>query len=905
MVNQINNAMGETIASVSGGQVKIAYPGSILFTEKQTDVAWDNPLNWYIRPGTGESPVLEEFNKHKIDETTVVRIAIDQLSPVDVTLSPGVYTAIEIRDSINNAFTGISPASIAGNSVKITSVDTDWRTGKSEITDIQGNGVQSIFNGSGNRIIAFAGRENRYKEKWNSDYYLFEINGRCYAPTSKGGLVIASTAGCYEITELIPEKPTPLQVSQGKTRECSSQEEAMQKNFHYLMQEKKNLYVIPMVVDFEYLLQQIEFVISCRIEANGVSGLMTARKYSSSYSDNGRWKKDNGYGNSIIPGDGRIAMDIYEVTGVNLLGIVVDEATMFASLGDGPVLPPVVGYNMAPVARMGYILNDIDDYNSWQVGKDFAHWNSRSRAFPLIVSLMGTLRDLTYYEAPTDGSRTYNNSSNNRYPAKIITDALLPALGKPMFYYQKSGQNPIGCWKPKIKAGMASGGANEYLKTVGTATDFSSYTPDESMRTLTGMLFESSPKACDGLVPLMSETKLSTKTIQLLNYIANGNEDIYGNSPNYDPADTKTWGVIKKIAFGIEQLMTGMKVTKGEAYVNNSLDDSIFEPWQFATGVSGSYGNVRDCDIVMDDMIEGMVDMLAGISDADQWKAEGDDLKEFLSSAGGTVEDELSSTAVIPGSLIVYVNGSAINATDSSGVVTGDDIDGIGVVNYTTGEIFFKLKDFKENYPTGADVTCNYRFTPDWTAFNETFDTMYDFMHPNGDYYILEDLIDLMNLSLGSLEFSDDEIKGLIYTAGKLFARYDGSNWVFQGEEGFDFMYTLMKDKLPALQELMLDDTGENIRTTLVLMTDLLKEGGLVSAAINSAHTQAGWEQIFDDLTALLNDPLLTDPESDLWPTLAAMMGDMAGAISGLHEGGSSDALKDLFESYGFQYNGN
>ncbi len=801
---------------------------------------------------------------------------------------------------------------------KLAARSNDYRINRITLTNNYGSAINDLFNmnlaDGESYTIRSKGRKNRYKQKWNTDYYLFEINGKYYAPKSSGGLEVTDTAGCYEITELIPENPTSLEVSQGKSRECSSQEEAMHKNFHYLMQEKKMVYVIPMVVDFEYCLQQIEFVINCRIEANGVTGLMTARKYSSNYSDNGRWKKGHGYDNSTIPGDGRIAMDVYEVSGVNLMGIVVDEATMFASLGDGPVLPPVVGYNMAPVARMGYILENIDSYNSWEVGENFTQWSKRSKAFPLIISLMGTLRDLTYYEAPTDGSRTFNNSSNNRYPAKILTDNLLPALGKPMFYYQKSGQSPINCWKPRIVAADDMGDMNGYLRQVLGATDFSSYVP-RYYKTLTNMLFESSAKSVDGLVPLMSKTGMTTKTIKLLNNLAHGDPAIYDNAAEYDPADSSTWGIKKKIAYALEQLTTGMKVTKGEAYSRNYVDD-IYESWQYATGTSGAWTNVRDCDIVMDDMLDDLVDdVLADLPDSTQAVTD-----ERLSSMGRVVEATLDNENVDTGEPITIKmdDGSGtlntINVTVSNGLVSGSDVDGYGRFIPATGDIYFVLKD----EPTGK-ITMSYSFSQDWQGFYDLFDDLGMFIESDSEYFIYDDLIQVMKSTLDAMTYDENlasELKGALYTLGKLFAYYNGDKWIYQGEEGFDFLFTMMKKDLPLLQRLMLDDSGDNIEAVLVLVNDLIRQDGVIDAVLDSVDamnvTDAfEWREIFADLQALLKDPLMAEVGSDLWPTLADMMDDMSEAIEGSKgiidtNGGSetSSALKEIYRDYGFQYNG-
>ena len=821
---------------------------------------------------------------------------------------------------------------------KIVAKAEDYRVNRITITNNYGSAIEDLFNISlsdgASQTVRCKGRENRYKQVWNTDHYMFEIDGTTYAPNNWSGMRASQNAGTYTMTEKIAENPSAADYASGISRECSSQEEAMYKNYQYLMGEKKIIYVIPMLIDHTVVgCVNLKFVVNCLVEANGVAGLSNARKYGFGYGNNGKWIKTGATGDSTIPGDGRVWVDIKEVQGNDLL-VAVHSDTIFESVGNGFVLPSVVGYNMAPVERMAYLMhatgkrdmnrdgdtNDVYDnvleIPSMDAGVNGPYYNKRSKAFPLIVTLMGTLDGLSHYDRTGEPARDVNISGNHKKPLKLLTHALLPALAKPMFYYNTgSGSAPNNCWKPRI---TGNGGAlnNDYTRVVINKNEswnmnLEYFTP-KYYRTLTGMLFESGPKAVDGMVPLMAKSKMGTKTIQLLNGIATGDPAIYGRSASYNAADKSTWGIIKKLSWALEQLTTGMKATKGEAYTSGYLED-IYESWQYATGSSGSWANIRDCDIVLDDMLDDLLDeTLADLPDSSRTI---DD--EVVGNVGTMVQVTLGHSNINSGAgmtiKVADENGtlSAIDASVNNGLITGSGIEGYGRLKADTGEIYFVLAEEPE-----GKVTVTYTYNHSWQDFYDLVDDLGAFIEADSEYYIFDDLVSAFRNTLDALTYDEslnDELKGALYTFGKLFARYDGSRWVYQGEEGFDFLYTMLKEDLSSMQRLMLDSNGENIESVMLLIREMVRSGGLVDAILDSVDdmnvTDAfEWDEIFGDLSAFLQDPLLTDPESDLWPVLANMMEDMADAIessgtASVNGASNEDLLRDLYEQYGFQSN--
>ena len=165
-------------------------------------------------------------------------------------------------------------------------------------------------------------------------------------------------------------------------------------------------------------------------------------------------------------------------------------------------------------------------------------------------------------------------------------------------------------------------------------------------------------------------------------------------------------------------------------------------------------------------------------------------------------------------------------------------------------------------------------------------------------------------LSGGGEDFTAEEAAGLTYTLGKLLAYYDddADAWVYQGEDGFNNLYNMLAVHLPAMHSVIRDETGSNYAGMLVLMADMMKEDGMLEAVLNSAHTQAGWEQLLNetrDLLAEINDPdsRFNSGDKTLWDVLSSLLEDLGQAVQDNYDGGD-DALRQLYEDYGFQYNG-
>ncbi|MDY6932990.1 MAG: hypothetical protein SVZ03_02050 [Spirochaetota bacterium] len=314
-----------------------------------------------------------------LEDEGIVRINIDGIES-DITFEKGkTWDQLSVIEKINkdNHFEGKfqnGPAFPAGRGFMITGENKDKAIDKIpegiiEISNIEGNAVAELikegYNGE-RTLRQYAGRENRYYERWNSDYFLVEYNpigsfgNPIYVnPADMSGN--ATQPGCLVAQELIPEH--------SKYRECPEFFCAgPDRNFQWNFAEMKlsiplTLYlsitgdVIGDALDyllfnyffdyiyddlsishilskdfFENLFNNIKLSIvnlipanlgiplTFQVEGNGLGALFNL-KFPHGSEDNpildlktgrGRWVKDGGFDNSLHPGDFRLSVILPE-----------------------------------------------------------------------------------------------------------------------------------------------------------------------------------------------------------------------------------------------------------------------------------------------------------------------------------------------------------------------------------------------------------------------------------------------------------------------------------------------------------------------------------------------------------------------------------------------------------------
>jgi hypothetical protein len=197
----------------------------------------------------------------------------------------------------------------------------------------------------------------------------------------------------------------------------------------------------------------------------------------------------------------------------------------------------------------------------------------------------------------------------------------------------------------------------------------------------------------------------------------------------------------------------------------------------------------------------------------------------------------------------------------------------------------------------------------DWTDFHDTMDLLEDLLHPSSDYSLVESFIAMQDAIFArETRYSDEQVAGLVYTLGKLFTRYDTGEgrWLVQGEVGFADLYNIFKVRVPAIHDLIKDDTGDNYRAALTVNADMLAEvnacgtDGMIPYLLDAMSTEDSAEEILGDLHTFLTDDIVSEPRP-LWSTLANLLQDMATAVDASKDG---QLIEEVFSNYGFQQNG-
>ncbi len=705
-------------------------------------------------------------------------------------------------------------------------------------------------------------RYNRFKAQWETDYYMSRyirtINtgpdttedvayyttmtrdeeGRLQVDTKTVGQ--NPEAASLQYTELISE-------SEPK-RACSSPEEALFRNYQWLMTEKKMVIVLPMIVSFDESDEHNpDHTVFQVLEANGFSGLTNLRKQTGNHF----WAKAGTEDSSDVPGDFRI-----EVASSGTSPPVDADSVYNDTLDCGHSTPAVIAHNIPALTRLGFPLSRTEkvrreSVTDMEVGsKEFIMgdetWEDRNAVLPPFISLVAAI---------------YNNSPANRTSVQGGLRSFVEgtsALIKPLIYYQKdSGKHPQKTWKSRVRGGdkpeSASTGWDDYVGEdfLRSTADFYNEankratswdgTPEEKLyfqpaveKTLFNILVDSDITAqaeagdvaysntrMDGLLPVLTETKAITALLKILLSDANDSDLLYSSLEQINSAMKITKGIMTTINQG----------TTGEYGDVGSFKSVVYPEWMFATGTeTGVYGEftefsgVRSDDIILDRGIDRLI--------------------------GHEALDENN--------------------------------EGYGITAYVAEQ---NLED--------------------WEDFYEKTDILEDMLHPDSPYSIVENILN-MNDALFDRErsYQDIEIAGLLYAAGKIITRYNAADqtWVNQGDEGFDDLFTLFTTRLPVIHQLMADQdgyTGNNYHSTLVFNAQALKEGGLVEFMVESLATDENFETMFFDIITFINDPVVVE-KAPLWSTLSDLLNDMATVLEITKDG---EKLDEIYRDFGFQVN--
>ncbi|MCX7677827.1 MAG: hypothetical protein N2316_01270 [Spirochaetes bacterium] len=491
-------------------------------------------------------------------------------------------------------------------------------------------------------------RENYYRAEWQTDRYLLKgeyanstPNVRYYTfdrvvgkdGTDKylmykindpknpnddidAGVVSGAKAGYLTFRELIPEKSA--------ARECKSPEEAMFRNFQWLLLEKKIVCIMPMR-SYVYVHAgniHLDPLAIAVIEANGVLGMSNLRKGAGV----GVWvyKGDEGlentgctgmtmngevvnYGTSSIPGDGRLMLFVKEDARylAGALGDFVNLETIWNDiLGSGSATPPILARNLAPIGRMAFLQPDFVPSSSADIGNQSSPvWNSRNKLLPVVIALAGALHGKSYYKMPDSSNPRpywYNfaEKSSHKYPLRKLND-LLTMLATPYYKYVKAPYSGgKGRWVPSIAKEDIYGYCAYLAPDTKEYNDVIDYRPNPDLRSMAQLFVENSKNqtaSCDGLLPLLAESQIVSKLLAFLQNTGS-NTGIYADK-NPQSTNIADWGAKRKIFYGLEQIITSVKTSKGIAYQRGYVSSS-YPDWMFTKR------NVDvDLDVALDELV--------------------------------------------------------------------------------------------------------------------------------------------------------------------------------------------------------------------------------------------------------------------------------------------------------------
>lgn len=468
-------------------------------------------------------------------------------------------------------------------------------------------------------VLSFNGkrqRDNRYKSSWESDYYLIHFSDSTKTPQTRYATV-DNSSGDIAVVE-IPSDDLARQAGRltynetvaedDPKRACASPQEAFFRNYQWTMTEKKMVLVIPMYMNF---MDFMEAAVIEVMESNGWSGLANLRKYG----PNHVWAKKGGNGVSNIPGDYRMEFVSLHTELEGADAILGAPAMYEANVDCGNATPAVVGHNLPALVRLGFprssemtraegLTDKLLGSQEFEVGDE--NWENRNAFAPLLFSLLAGLRD---YTPPYDPEERPGVKSGMR--AFLNQTALII---KPLFYYNYDNAM-VGTphsWIPRVY-GTQSYGNFKGKPFLQTSADFYTDTPETwfgsweerrhyqpaVMKTQLNILIDSDltdpQRRCDGILPLVTETKTLSNLLELLLH-----------------PDTGT--------LPLEQILTAMKFTKGRLTALNEAPESgkgmDFPEWMFAEGVNETrdiygafteYKGVRDADIILDDLLDFII----------------------------------------------------------------------------------------------------------------------------------------------------------------------------------------------------------------------------------------------------------------------------------------------------------
>ncbi|BCS95285.1 hypothetical protein DSLASN_09170 [Desulfoluna limicola] len=854
IVAMINDAFGETVCypydTNDGEYLQIVSPYGQVFLNN----TYYNPLARFFK--TDEligSELTTAPNAFRISaENTAIEISVDNSPSVTVsfTTPSRTWTREMIMARLLDAGLNVLPF---GSGFEILGTSGDPEVGGITATDISGSGVEELLGGSGSTLHRYVNRMERYRGSFRSDYYLGKLGGDFYtvAYDDQGNLAMPKVnegdiAGSLVVNEIIGDS--------NPKRECATHEEALFRNYQFFFAERKFILVMPIHVTA--LGSEAAFIFQV-MEANGYTGFMNGRKYLG----NQVWAKKRDDGQSTLPGDYRMCI---RVISKGLIGsIAVTQTSVYNETIDcGVAFNAVFPHNSAVIYRLGFPRapmmthgtdaegNPVTDYlvgsQDFEVGD--AIWQNRNATLVILQALWGALHSQTDvgYESTRGGMLSFFD--------------MMTYLLKPLFYYQKGAEHlpkedrnwPTKCWKPRIIDGhnflLSSAefyGEGKPMETWYGSEEERGYYRPAKIPTLITILTDSDPygeKSPDG-TPARCDSLLAVLT----------EYDVNAGGPPRSRLLTGALTLVQRLGDKAFDDPAG-------AYAPDDLDLE-----------KAHWGPRRK-------ILYGLEQITSAVR---------------MTKAEGTALNETKNTPTLfPAWLFAQGPLDAPTHMREEDLLLDWGIDLLVGEDAREGKEGRGLANYPDERPTDAD----------WQDLTDTVDMLSAILHDSSPYNVTELLLSFLDAVMARPEpYNREDLAGALYGLGRLFAQYDNEKgrWVHQGEEGFDPLYRILKERVPAIHDAFKDDTGATYHATLVILNEFLKENGLVEALVDDVTIPSGWGTIIQDLTLFLGKETVTEHDP-LWATLASLLKDLARAVDVARD---ITKLREVYDRYGIQVN--
>ena len=616
----------------------VATSDTIYLTEK----SFDDPLSDFLISGA-EGSLTTTKNGFQRPTGGRVSVEVDTNAPIEVNLTTpsNTWTPEIIRKRFSQAGIDVIPF---GYGLEIIGTSTDFNSAKVKVTTVSGDAAKQFFGAYDQVASSFLNRYDRYSDTTRSDYYLGKHSNNYYSIgyNHEGNFSMAHIPnGQYARSVIINEN-----IKENDPRRlCTSHEEAIFRNYQFFFADRKFLIILPIHIA---LLSDTGFVFQI-IEANGYAGVMNARKFR----DNQVWAKKADKGSSTIPGDYRLCV---EAVGTQIAGfpLVSSSSVYNDTIKTGVSFNAIFPHNSAVITRMSFpaagkmnhgndangdpIIDTLIGSTEFRVGDEI--WQKRNAILIILQVLWGSLHTQT--ENGYEGEVT-------RAGMRSFFDMMVYLL-KPLFYYQKDqGNFPHQSWKPRITGTLADPDKDKDLNESIDLFLLRSYdVPDNgSMTTWYGSDIErdffrpaqvptivtlltdtdpyglknpeTGPSRCDGILARLTEydfanngqpkSKLITGALGFFQRLGETHFDDKSDpgSWNADEERYEEWGARRKILYGLEQIVSAIRLNKAEGTVLNDartpLADfykPVFKPWVYSQGSIDAPTHKRDVDFHLD-----------------------------------------------------------------------------------------------------------------------------------------------------------------------------------------------------------------------------------------------------------------------------------------------------------------